>query len=102
MDTLCAVIERLRMKDQDNEFSILTKGELTLKGKTYNQRDISILRTYRFEGETDPADQAIIYVIKTMDGNMGYCIDAYGMYSSHTSDLYSDFIHDAGVLTSTP
>ena len=100
MDTMSAVLQDLKRKGQDNEFFIHTKGLLSLKGKHYRQSEIKILRTYRFEGESDPADQAIIYLIKANDGVIGYCIDAYGLYSSHTNDLYSDFIHDAEVVTS--
>jgi hypothetical protein len=100
MDTMSAVLQHLKFRGQDNEFFIHTKGVLSLKGKHYNQNEIKIIRTYRFEGETDPADQAIIYLIRASDGIMGYCIDAYGLYSSHTNDLYSDFIQQAEIVTS--
>ena len=97
MDSICVVLKSLKLKQQDAEFFIPVKGKLTLKGKTYNQQEIKILRTYRFEGESDPADEAIIYVIKANDGNMGFCIDGYGMYSSHTNDLYREFIQRATI-----
>jgi hypothetical protein len=97
MDSVSVVLKNLKMKRQDTEFFILAKGQLTLNGKIYKQKDVKILRTYRFEGESDPADQAIIYVIKTGDGSMGYCIDGYGMYSSHTNDLYHDFLQHATI-----
>jgi hypothetical protein len=97
MDSISTVLSKLKLKRQDTEFFILAKGEVTLNGKIYKQHNVKILRTYRFEGESDPADQAIIYVIKANDGSMGYCIDGYGMYSAHTSDLYRDFIQSATI-----
>jgi len=98
MDSLTTVLSTLRSKKQDTEFFVVAKGKLMLSGKTYMQKDVKILRTYRFEGESDPADQAIIYVICTKDGNMGYCIDGYGMSSCHTSDLYHEFITNASIF----
>ena len=97
MDSISLVLKNLKRKDQDVEFFILEKGQLTLNGKTYRQQDVEILRTYRFEGESDPGDEAIIYVVKANDGSMGYCIDGYGMYSAHTNDLYRDFIQHAAI-----
>ena len=52
----------------------------------------TILKTYRFEGESDPAGQAIFYLLKANDGTIGHCIDAYGFYSSHANDLCSDLL----------
>jgi hypothetical protein len=97
MDSLSMVLRILKSQNQGTEFFIFAKDQLTLKGITYKQEDVEILRTYRFEGESDPGDQAIIYVIKTNDGSMGYCIDGYGMYSCHTNDLYHEFIQHATI-----
>ena len=36
---------------------------------------------FRFEGQSDPADSAIMYVIETTDGLKGILIDAYGAYA---------------------
>jgi hypothetical protein len=97
MDSISDVLRTLKLKDQDAEFFILSKGCLTLKGKVYQLQNVKILRTYRFEGESDPADQAIIYVVRAIDGTMGYCIDGYGVSSCHTNDLYRDFIQHATI-----
>lgn len=97
MDSISIVLKNLKGKDQDTEFFILAKGQVSLNGRTFRQQDVEILRTYRFEGESDPGDQAIIYVIKTNDGSMGYSIDGYGMYSAHTNDQYRDFIQHATI-----
>jgi len=49
--------------------------------KKYTAADISIVNFYRFEGQNDPDDNAIMYVIETNDGKKGTLIDAYGAYA---------------------
>lgn len=100
MDPLSLVLNNLKLKGQGGEVVINTNGQLTLNAKTYRQDEVIIFRTYRFEGESDPGDAAIVYLIQTKDGSMGYCMDGYGMYSSHTSDPQSEFIHKATIGTS--
>jgi len=92
MDTISTVLNNLKLKRQDNEFVLNEAGLVTLNGKLYSQRDIKIIKTYRFEGESDPADEAIIYLIKANDGIIGYSLDAYGVYTNHTNDGYADLI----------
>lgn len=100
MDPLSLVLEKLGLKGQGAEVAIDAQGNVTLNGKTYHQGEVIILRTYRFEGESDPGDAAIVYLIQASDGSLGYCMDGYGMYSSHTNDLQSEFINKAIIGTS--
>jgi hypothetical protein len=92
MDTISTVLNNLKIKKQDNEFVIDETGLVMLNGKLYSQHDIKIIKTYRFEGESDPADEAIIYIIRANDGAIGYSLDAYGVYTNHTNDGYADLI----------
>lgn len=92
MTTLTAVLEQLRIRKQDNEFKMTTEGFTAGKGKNYNPEELKIIKTYRFEGESDPSDSSILYVIEANDGLIGYSLDAYGAYSSH-DDKYDEFIH---------
>lgn len=100
MDPLSLVLKNLKLKGQGSEIAVDIQGKLTLNGKTYRQDEVIILRTYRFEGESDPGDAAIIYVVQANDGSIGYCMDGYGVYSSHTNDLQSEFIRNAVIVTS--
>jgi hypothetical protein len=93
MTTLSTVLEKLRIKKIDNEFRWTSEGFTAGKGKHYTPDQLTILRTYRFEGESDPADMEILYIIKANDGLIGYSIDAYGMYSNHEDEGgYNNFI----------
>lgn len=92
MTTLSSVLEKLRLKKRDSEFRMLPGGFGIGNGKFYTPQDLKIIKTYRFEGTSDPADSSIIYVIEANDGLIGYSIDAYGVYSNHGDDGYDDFI----------
>ena len=97
MDTISTVLNMLKLKKQDNEFVINTVGQLSLNGKSYNPDEIKIIKTYRFEGDSDPADEAIIYLIKAHDGVIGYSLDAYGVYTNHTNDGYAGLIQQMAI-----
>jgi hypothetical protein len=92
MTTLTAVLEKLRQQHNDNEFTIADDGFTTSNGKKYKPEDLTIIRTYRFEGESDPADSSIVYLIEANDGTMGYSMDAYGAYSTQDANNYDDLI----------
>lgn len=92
MTTLTMVLEKLRLRKHDNEFRMTEGGFTAGKGKTYQPEDLKIIQTYRFEGNSDPADSAIVYVIEANDGLVGYSLDAYGAYSDHEEEGYDEFI----------
>lgn len=91
MTTLSGVLEKLRLKKIDNEFKMSPEGFTAGKGKFYTPEDLRIIRTYRFEGESSPEDNSVIYIIEATDGLIGFSIDAYGVYSDHDAD-YDDFL----------
>lgn len=90
---------KLRIKKIDNEFQ-LHEGRFTVKrGKSYDPDDLTIIKTYRFEGESDPADSSILYIIEAADGLVGYSMDAYGVYTNHDDGgAYDNFIRQIKIL----
>ncbi|MBA2612085.1 MAG: hypothetical protein H0U95_08945 [Bacteroidetes bacterium] len=46
--------------------------------KTYKAEEVKVSSFYRFEGESDPGDNAIVYAIETVDGIKGMLVDSYG------------------------
>ena len=91
MTTLSEVLEKLRQKKKDHEFLLTHKG-FSGTGKFYKPDELKIIKTYRFEGNSDPSDSVILYVLEANDGKLGYSIDAYGVYSNHDDEKYDDFI----------
>ena len=92
MTTVSAVLEKLRQRHWDNEFIMDEKGFTPGNNKYYNPEDLAIIKTYRFEGDSDPGDSNVIYLIQTKDGLTGYMMDAYGAYSNHEGLDFDDFI----------
>lgn len=93
MNTLANILEKLRLKKMDSEFRWADGQFNAGKGKNYSSEDLVILKTFRFEGESDPADSSILYVIQAKDGLVGYSLDAYGIYSNHDDEEgYDNFI----------
>ncbi len=91
MTTLTEVLERLRVKKLDKEFLMTEQGFTPGNGKYYNPENLKIIQSYRFEGESDPGDNCVLYVLEAHDGSMGYTIDSYGVYTNH-DDKYDEFI----------
>ena len=63
--------------------------------KTYLPSEVQIVDFCRFEGESDPADNAILYVIETNDGDKGTLIDAFGPYAD---EIVSRFISNVKLI----
>ncbi len=92
MTTLSSVMEKLRIKRLDKEFRMTPEGFTPGNSKCYTPDQLKIIKTYRFEGDSDPGDSSIIYLIEANDGLRGYSLDAYGVYSDHIDEIYDDFI----------
>ncbi len=97
MTTLTSVLEKLRIKKMDNEFKMFPEGLGIGNNKFYQPEDLKIVRNYRFEGDSDPSDNVVLYLIEANDGLIGYSMDAYGAYSDHDGDEYDDFIRKVPV-----
>jgi len=92
MNTLSQIMNKLTVKGYDKEFRWTTEG-FTVDDNVYQPEDLTILKTYRFEGVSDPSDMSILYLIKANDGLIGYSLDAYGVYSNHDDEEgYDNFI----------
>lgn len=93
MNTLSTILEKLRLRKEDTEFRWTEEGFTAGKGKIYQPEELSIIKTYRFEGESDPSDSSILYIIESNDKLVGYSLDAYGVYSNHENEAgYDNFI----------
>ena len=91
--TSSQVIDKLRQENAGNEFRWTPEGFTAGTGRAYRPDELEILKTYRFEGASNPSDMEVIYVIRAKDGLIGYSLDAYGTYSSHENEAgYDNFI----------
>ncbi len=82
MKTLVACINSLVRSGFTEDFKISDGKMKALKReKVYEPEEVKILNFYRFEGDSDPADNSILYAIETADGSRGTIVDAYGPYA---------------------
>ncbi|MBC7488514.1 MAG: phosphoribosylpyrophosphate synthetase [Cytophagaceae bacterium] len=45
----------------------------------FHPEDFEIVEFYRFEGQTDPADEAVVYAIEAKNGVKGILVNGYGI-----------------------
>lgn len=50
-----------------------------------NPHEFEIVEVYRFEGDTNPDDSAVLYAIEGKEGLKGTLVDAYGAYANSIS-----------------
>jgi hypothetical protein len=92
MQTLSEATNKAVAKGFTESFKIAGKGLTTdAEDKFYTPEEIKIENFYRFEGYSDPMDNAILYLIETTDNVKGTLIDAYGAYADAK---LSKFIRD--------
>ncbi len=48
--------------------------------------DFEIIAFYRYEGDSDPADGAMVYAIESNLGHKGILVTGYGVYTSSISE----------------
>ena len=82
LKTLVACTNMLAKLGFTTQFKAYREGLMSLATKViYFPDEIEIVDFYRFEGESDPEDSAILYAIETICGERGTLTDAFGMYS---------------------
>lgn len=82
MKSLSSCVNTMKEEGYKEDFQVTTKGLSTFdKSKNYKPDQVRIVNFYRFEGESDPGDNCILYVIETDDGEKGTLVDGYGVYS---------------------
>jgi hypothetical protein len=93
MTTYSQVLNKLPKKGYGNELKISQEGgSFDGSDSIYTPEQLTIIKVYRFEGESDPADMAIIYLIESESGEKGFILNAYGTYSDQDNPYYDEFI----------
>lgn len=97
LSTLVSCCNMLDKKGFSTQFKALPEGLQSLTTQTiYLPMEVKVINFYRFEGESNPSDNSILYAIETCKGERGTLTDAYGPYSdSHITAFmkHVDEIH---------
>lgn len=83
--TVSEAINELKRRGYTEDFN-LEENCLVCNNEKYNADDFEISEVYRFEGDTDPADEAIVYGISSNKGVKGVLVNSYGYQSDAMSD----------------
>ena len=82
MKSLSTCLNKMVNDGYTEDFKVTDDG-LKSENKPINYKpdEINVVNYFRFQGESDPDDNAILYVIETSDGTRGTLVDAYGVYN---------------------
>lgn len=88
MTTLSEVMNELRKRGYTEDLNLQSDCLHCQGGKVVlNPDDFNIDRFYRFEGASDPADEAILYAISSEKHNLkGILVNGYGTSSNPMTD----------------
>lgn len=86
-ETLTEAIADLKARGFNLDFNLKeTQIECTETGLKLSPDEFEITEVYRFEGDTDPGDELVLYAIESKGGLKGTLVNAYGMYSNTISN----------------
>lgn len=80
-ETITEALTDLKKRGYTTDFS-LAENSIICNNEKFSPADFEIVETYRFEGNTDPADEAVVYAIESKNGIRGVLVNGYGIYAN--------------------
>jgi hypothetical protein len=77
-DTVSEAVNGLKKRGFEIDFNLEENG-ISCKAGKFNAPDFEIVEMYRFEGNTDPSDEAVVYAIESKTGMKGVLVNGYGI-----------------------
>lgn len=86
-DTVVGALNGLKTRGYNINFNIAFDKLMCSENKTcLNPNEFEIVEVYRFEGNTNPGDQDVVYAVESINGNIkGVVTSAYGIYADNSS-----------------
>ena len=91
-ETVSGAVNDLKKRGYSMDFS-LDENCIVCKEEKFNPEDFEIVEVYRFEGDSDPADEAIVYAIESNKGHKGVLVNGYGPSSETMSSEMLKKLH---------
>lgn len=82
--TVSEAIEELRKQGFTIDFNLEYNSIVCNQGKLA-ANDFEVVDVYRYEGNSDPGDEAAVYAIESSNGLKGILVTGYGASSDNTS-----------------
>lgn len=83
-DTVSEAVNDLKKRGYIMDFN-LDEDCIVCNEDKFNPDDFTIVEVYRFEGDSDPADEAVVYAIQSNKGHKGILVNGYGPSSESMS-----------------
>ena len=88
-DTVSEALNDLRTRGYTKDFNLRKNSfYCTETEQEYHMPQLQVMETHRFEGYSDPADQAVVYALQAKDGVKGVFVNGYGTYADIDSDAF--------------
>lgn len=91
-DTVSTAIEELRKQGYTTDLNIEEDKVVCSQGK-FDKDNFEVMDVYRYEGNSDPADEAAVYAIESSSGLKGILVTGYG---ASAEDLSTDMLEKLG------
>lgn len=76
-DTVTAAVNGLKERGYNLDFN-LQENCIVCEDQKFDPENFEIVEVYRFEGNSDPADEAVVYAIESNKGHKGILVSGYG------------------------
>jgi len=83
--TVTEAITQLRAKGFTLDLN-LKENQFLTDGNAYAADEFEIVDLYRYEGATDPADEATVYALASKSGLKGILVSGYGASADEASE----------------
>ena len=83
-DTVTAAVNGLKQRGYTKDFN-LEENCIACHEDKYHPEDFEIVEVYRYEGNSDPADEAVVYAIEGKNGQKGVLVSGFGPTSETMS-----------------
>jgi len=97
-ETLTEAIQDLASKGYTYDFNVIAHEDCLVCHKsklTLSPDEFQIDSTYRFEGDTDPGDEMILFAISSSKHNVkGIVVNAFGIYEDSESSEIVEKLHE--------
>ncbi|MBS1916959.1 MAG: phosphoribosylpyrophosphate synthetase [Bacteroidetes bacterium] len=86
-DTVTQAVNGLKQRGYTIDFNLENENIVCHKTPiTLAPSEFEIEEVYRFEGNSDPADEAVVYAIASKHGHKGVLVNGFGISADDASD----------------
>jgi hypothetical protein len=91
-DTVSEAVNGLKQRGYQLDFN-LQENCIICHADKFDVNDFEIVESHRFEGNTDPSDEAVVYAIESVDGKKGVLVSGYGISAEGMSAEMAKKLH---------